>query len=113
MPISQASAQRQRDREHESKARRLREQTARGGRKSLRIFTGARATRGQGSWKKSGRQVGLLIKIHAGGVAGDRYAEKSKDAEFVASNMLGRTATERVEEWSLNEARHPRVQKKT
>ena len=100
------------ERELESKVRRLREKTARsGGGRTLR-FASSRATRGQGSWQRSGRQVGLLIKIHSGGAAGDAYAEKSVEAEFVTSNMFGRTAQERAKEWSLDAARHPRVNPK-
>lgn len=113
MPISQAAAQRKREREHDAKMRSLSKKTARGGRKSLQIFVAGRATRGQGSWSKAGRQVGLLIKIHAGGQAGDAYSEKSKEAEFIGSNMLGQTAKQRSDEWALDAARHPRVQKKT
>ena len=109
MPISQATAQRAREREHESKMRRLRETTARGGHKSLRIFVGGRATRGRGSWSKTGRQVGLLVKIHSGGAAGDAYSERSKDAQFLATNMLGQIAQQRQVEWALDAARHPRV----
>ena len=113
MATSQAAAARKREREHDAKMRSLSNKTARGGRKSLQIFVGGRASRGRGSWSKAARQVGLLVKIHAGGQAGDKYSEKSKDAEFIGSNMLGQTAKQRSDEWALDASRHPRVQKKT
>ena len=107
-----AAKSRKLERENESKIRRLREKTARGGGGRTLRFASSRATRGQGSWQKSGRQVGLLIKIHSGGIACDAYSEKSVDSEFVTSNMFGRTAQERAKEWSLDAARHPRVNPK-
>ena len=107
-----ATSPRKLDREHEAKVQRLREKTSRGGGGRTLRFASSRATRGQGSWQKSGRQVGLLIKIHAGGAAGDAYAEKSEQAQFIESNMFGRTAQDRAKEWSLDAARHPRVNQK-
>ena len=73
---------------------------------------GGRATRGQGSWSKSGRKVSVLMKIHAGGKAGDQYAENGADAQHIDSNMLGQNARERVAEWRLDERKHPRVNPK-
>lgn len=65
------------------------------------------ATRGSGSW--AGRTVPLCFKGHKGAARGDAYAEKSELAELICTNMLGRTAAGRAEEWRLNCARHPNV----
>lgn len=70
-----------------------------------------RATRGQGSWTSAGKTPGLLLKIHAGGLAGDLYSEKQAGAQLVDSNMLGRTARERLAEFQLDSARRPKVKK--
>lgn len=81
---------------------------ARGGRgKSRSRLKAGHATRGQGSW--SGRTVPLLYKKHKGSVRGDAYSEKSETSELISTNMLGRNAAERGEEWRLNCARHPGV----
>lgn len=81
---------------------------ARGGRgKSRSRSKAGHATRGLGSW--AGRTVPLLYKKYKGSVRGDAYAEKSELSELICTNMLGRDATERAEEWRLNCARHPTV----
>lgn len=80
----------------------------RGGRIRSRSRSRAgRATRGRGSWV--GRTVPLLYKKHRGASRGDAYAEKSALSELICTNMLGRNAAERAEEWRLNCARHPTV----
>lgn len=66
-----------------------------------------RTTRGSGSW--ADRTVPLCFKGHKGAARGDAYAEKSELSELICTNMLGRNAAERAEEWRLNCARHPTV----
>lgn len=73
---------------------------------------GGRATRGQGSWTKAGKVPALLLKIHAGGRYGDRYAELQKGSQFIDSNMLGKDALDRADELDLDAARHPGVNPK-
>lgn len=73
---------------------------------------GGRATRGQGSHPKLGRAVSVLLKIHAGGKAGDAYSERGAGAQHIDSNMLGQTARERAGEWRLDELKHPGVNPK-
>jgi hypothetical protein len=72
-------------------------------------WSGGRSTRGAGSWKSLGKTPPLLLKIHSGGLAGDRYAEKSNGAMLISTNMMGRTAKDRAREFSLDIARHPMV----
>lgn len=70
------------------------------------------ATRGAGTWKSKSKNVtpALLMKVHSGGLAGDKYSEKN--GKLLDSNMLGQTAQERVAEWALDAARSPRVDPK-
>lgn len=134
MTIEEDKAQRQREagarsiaaasRAHALKMLELWKRAVRGARRSgktARVFSlrsvrtssfAGRATRGAGSWKKSGRTPALLLKIHAGGRAGDAYAERQTGAELVASNMLARSAKERGLEFDLDAARHPTVNPK-
>lgn len=72
----------------------------------------ARATRGQGSWTSTNRTPPLVLKIHAGGQAGDRYAERQEGSTLIDSNMLGQTAFERQAEFHLDTLKHPRVDPK-
>ncbi|MDP2371282.1 relaxase/mobilization nuclease domain-containing protein [Rhodoferax sp.] len=51
----------------------------------------------------------MLYKKHEGAARGDAYAEKAVRAELICTNMLGRNAAERAEEWRLNCSRHPQV----
>lgn len=109
--------QRQIERERAEERKRTRKATSKGGGKPLRLRfakpKGAarkqRASRNAGSWSAAGKQVGLLVKIHRGGRAGDRYSERQTGAELLETNMLGRTAAERAEEFRLDERRHPRT----
>lgn len=84
----------------------------RGGGGRFKNSSGGRATRGQGSWSRAGKIPALLLKIHAGGRYGDKYAELQKGSQLIDSNMLGRDAAERAAEFDLDAARHPRVNKK-
>ncbi len=64
-----------------------------------------RATRGAGT----GKTEAVILKIHGGRKAGDRYAERSLGARLIDSNMLGSTAIEREREWEIDVSRHPNV----
>lgn len=101
-------------------AARLRRKNASGGKRKLKVFartpvrnksTAGRASRNAGSWKSNGKSPAALLKIHKGGLAGDKYAEESKGARFLDSNMLGRNHKEREAEWGADQARHPNVKK--
>lgn len=115
-PREAQARQRQIDRERAEERKRTRKATSMGGGKPLRLRfanpKGAarkqRASRNAGSWTATGKQVGLLVKIHQGGRAGDGYSERQTGAELLETNMLGRTAAERAEEFHLDECRHPR-----
>lgn len=116
MPATAASENRRRQREIEASRRRLRERTAKGGRKlnisrptkSARSrFVSGRATRGQGSFTKRGVVQTINYKKFRGSRAGDRYAERKAIASF--TNMLGQNSKERIEEFDLDIARHPMI----
>lgn len=117
MPATAASEAKRRARELEAQAKRLREKTARSAPKlklrlvqSIRKKTrGGRATRGQGSFIKRGKVQTLNFKTFAGAVLGDKYGEKKAKKAESFTNMLGKTAKERLEEFELDFARHPRV----
>jgi hypothetical protein len=111
---TEASAAAARWRAVERASIKLARQRARGGKAASfsRAGSGGRATRGQGSWKKTGRQVGLLLKIHKGGRAGDSYAARQEGAVMLLSNMLSRLPSGRAAEFKLDEARHPGVNPK-
>jgi Relaxase/Mobilisation nuclease domain len=70
------------------------------------------ASRNAGTWNKVGRVVSLLYKKHRGGVAGDAYSNKSKDAQHVGTNALGQSAHQRLAEFCLECQRHPTVDPK-
>ena len=104
--------------ETEALAARLRRQNASGGKRATRGIAKAaramskrsgRATKNAGSWKSRGKTPASVVKINQGGRAGDHYAQKSKGAEFIDSNMLGRNSKERDLEWDLDQAFHPNV----
>lgn len=116
MPATAASEAKRRQQEIEASRKRLRERTAKGGRR-LNIsrpaksagsrFASGRATRGQGSFIKRGVTPTLCYKAFSGSIAGDSYAEKKAVASF--TGMLGKDAKERAEEFKLDMARHPGV----
>jgi hypothetical protein len=62
-----------------------------------------------GSWNQAGKTVSLLFKKHRGSVIGDAYSLADKTAQHIASNMLGRTPQQRLEEFKLDCRRHPAV----
>ena len=79
-----------------------------GGSKAItRSFRGA--TRGANSWKSESRTPPLLLKILAGGLNGDAYSEKQAGSQFVSSNMLGQTATDRMFEFAMDASQRPTV----
>lgn len=67
------------------------------------------ASRNVGSWKKRGFTPATILKIHKGGLAGDAYSESAKKSRLIDTNMIGRTAKERLKEWRLDQLRHPIV----
>lgn len=95
----------------------LQKKTLRGGgnlpklksfRKSAKQRRGACATQGQGSWQKLGLTPPFILKVHGtAGIIADAYAERQEGSEFLDSNMLGLTASERSEEFAIDAARHP------
>lgn len=108
--------------EADAAARRLRRRSTAGGKKLGRQLVGlarrsgrsgsGRASKGRGSWSKSGRQVSALLKIHHGGRAGDAYAARQVGAILVDTNLAGRTPQARAAEWRLDELKHPGVDPK-
>lgn len=116
MPVTAASENRRRQREVEASRKKLRERTAKGGRRINIIrpaktarsrFSAGRASRGQGSFIKRGVVQTLNYKKFSGSIAGDGYGEKKAIESF--SNMLGQNSKERIEEFELDMARHPRI----
>lgn len=65
------------------------------------------ASRSAGSWNRAGKTVALLFKKHQGSIKGDAYSLADKTAQHIASNMLGKTAQERLDEFKLDCRRHP------
>lgn len=114
------SAARKREREYERLAEQLRKKVVADGKRATAILNrqlgqrrGTRhATRGQGTWVKSGRTVSLLLKIHSGGRIGDMYASKQAGADSIDTNMLGLDPVDRQSEFLLDQAKHPRVNPK-
>lgn len=115
------SRQQSLDRRFQKKMTALAKKAARGGKsgggysRTLNTYKRtpvARATRGQGSWTSTNRTPPLVLKIHAGGQAGDRYAERQEGSTLIDSNMLGQTAFERQAEFHLDTLKHPRVDPK-
>ncbi len=54
-----------------------------------------------------GRSPELLMKVHKGGLAADRYA--ARKGELLDTNMWALDSDRRAREWGLDQARHPRV----
>lgn len=103
--------------EAEALAKRLRRQSAAGGKRLAKIKAprisskrpGGRVSKNAGLWISQGKSPPSILKIHKGGRAGDDYAQKAKGSEFLDSNMLGRNSKERELEWDLDQARHPNI----
>jgi hypothetical protein len=84
----------------------LANRTNRSGGKALRTRTRfAGATRNAGTFKKAfGGTPPLILKIHRGALAGDKYAQKK--GALVDTNMMGESHGERLLEWQLDMSRH-------
>lgn len=67
------------------------------------------ATKGAGTYSAVGKTVALLMKRHKGSSRGDGYSEGQEGAEFVCTNALGQNALERLQEWRIEERKHPGV----
>jgi hypothetical protein len=79
----------------------------RAGAKAFRIRPTC-ATRMAGTFKRTfGGTPPLILKIHRGALAGDRYAQNK--GVFVDTNMVGQSHAERLQEWQLDMARHPSI----
>jgi hypothetical protein len=108
----QAAAARARAKQQERKSLRLAKKTAAASKAARRVCARAgRATRGGGTWMTTGRQVGLLMKVHKGGRAGDGYAARQEGASMLLTNMLSHLPGPRGrgDEFLLDESRHPGV----
>lgn len=101
-------------REAEVLAVRLRRRNAAGGKRATaQALKAARRLKGSGRASKNAgicvRSPATILKIHKGGLRGDRYSEKSKGAVHLDSNMLSINSKDRAAEWDLDQARHPNV----
>lgn len=67
-----------------------------------------RASKGQGSWIKSGRSPILLAQIHKGNIKGIKYGFKEKGALNLDTNLLSNTPDDQTEEMLIDARKHPR-----
>jgi hypothetical protein len=68
-----------------------------------------RASRNNGSWKQRNQRPATIFKSHRGGLAADKYAEESKGAQLLFTNMLSTSWKDRMDEWNLDQATHLNV----
>lgn len=69
--------------------------------------SGAKVSRGAGSWSKAGRTVNLLVRKHKGAALGDKYAESK--GVLISTSMLSLDSKQREKEWDLELRKHPAV----